>query len=75
MFKQLKAKGVALVAVPASFLMAANSYAADGWDYSAITTGINFASIATGVLAVAALLGGVYAGIKGARIVLGFLRS
>lgn len=48
---------------------------ADGWDYSAVTTGIDFASIATGVLAVAALLAAVYAGIKGARIVLGFLRG
>ena len=45
------------------------------WDYSSLTSGIDFASIATGVLAVAALLAVVYAGIKGARIVLGFLRS
>ncbi|WLV73507.1 hypothetical protein L4Y29_15840 [Pseudomonas aeruginosa] len=34
-----------------------------------------FSTIATGVLAVAALLAAVYAGIKGARVVLGFLRS
>lgn len=74
MIKQLKTKAVALVALPASFVLASNSYA-EGWDYSALTTGIDFSTIAVGVLAVAALLAGVYAGIKGARIVLGFLRS
>ncbi len=48
---------------------------AAGWDYSTLTSGIDFGSIATGVLAVAALLAAVYAGLKGAKIVLGFLRS
>ncbi|GIZ13885.1 major capsid protein [Pseudomonas sp. NCCP-436] len=45
------------------------------WDYSTVTDGISFSTIATGVLAVAGLLAVVYAGIKGARIILGFLRS
>lgn len=45
------------------------------WDYSAVTNDIDFATIATGVLAIAGLLAVVYAGIKGARIVLGFLRG
>lgn len=48
---------------------------ADGWDYSAVMADVDFGTIATGVLAVAALLAVVYAGIKGARIVLGFLRG
>lgn len=61
------------LAVP--FIAAASVSHAAGWDYSTVTTGIDFASIATGVLAVAGLLAVVYAGIKGARIVLGFLRS
>lgn len=48
---------------------------AAGWDYSAVMSDIDFGTIATGVLAVAALLAVVYAGIKGAKIVLGFLRG
>lgn len=48
---------------------------AAGWDYSAVTSDIDFATIAVGVLAVAGLLATVYAGIKGAKIVLGFLRG
>ncbi len=61
------------LAIPFS-IAAANSHAA-GWDYGPLTDGIDFASIATGVLAVAGLLAVVYAGIKGAKIVLGFLRG
>lgn len=61
------------LAIPFS-IAAAGAHAA-GWDYSDLTSSIDFASIATGVLAVAALLAVVYAGIKGARIVLGFLRG
>lgn len=71
-----KNKLAAWAIVPVTAVMAPSVFAAEGgWDYSSITSGIDFGSIATGVLAVAALLGGVYAGIKGARIVLGFLRS
>jgi len=54
--------------------VSAQSHAA-GWDYSTLTDGVDFSTIATGVLAVAAMLAAVYAGIKGARVVLGFLRS
>lgn len=61
------------LAIPFS-IAAANSHAA-GWDYSGLTDGIDFGTIAVGVLAVAGLLAAVYAGIKGARIVLGFLRG
>jgi len=61
------------LAVP--FIAAASASHAAGWDYSALTDGVDFSTIAGGVLAVAALLAAVYAGIKGARVVLGFLRS
>jgi len=54
--------------------VSAQSHAA-GWDYSTLTDGVDFSTIATGVLAVAAMLASVYAGIKGAKVVLGFLRS
>ncbi len=57
------------------FMVAAASASAAGWDYSALTSDIDFSTIATGVLAVAALLAAVYAGIKGARVVLSFLRG
>lgn len=61
------------LAVP--FIAAASASYAAGWDYSTLTDGVDFSTIAGGVLAVAALLAAVYAGIKGARVVLGFLRS
>lgn len=61
------------LAIPFS-LVAAGAHAA-GWDYSTLTSGVDFGSIATGVLAVAALLAAVYAGIKGAKVVLAFLRG
>jgi hypothetical protein len=57
------------------FAAAAAAANAAGWDYSALTSDIDFSTIATGVLAVAALLAAVYAGIKGARVVLSFLRG
>lgn len=43
-------------------------------DYTAITTAVNFAGVLTGVGVVAAALAGVYVAIKGANILLGFLR-
>lgn len=61
------------LAIPFS-IAAANSHAA-GWDYSAVMADVDFSTIAVGVLAVAGLLAAVYAGIKGAKIVLGFLRG
>lgn len=71
-----KLKGVSrdlLIALP--FAAVGTSAFAEGWDYSSVTTGIDFATIAVGVLAIAGLLAAVYAGIKGAKIVLGFLRG
>ncbi|WJZ46456.1 major coat protein [Pseudomonas phage PMBT54] len=62
---------VAVTAVSAPSVFAAE---AAKWDYTQITTGVDFSGIATGVLSVAAVLAGIYAGIKGARIVLGFLK-
>lgn len=61
------------LAVP--FIAAASASHAAGWDYASLTDAVDFTTIGTAVLAVAALLAVVYAGIKGARIVLGFLRS
>jgi len=44
-------------------------------DYSAIISAIDFASALTAIGAVAAALGALYIGIKGARVVIGFLKS
>ena len=62
--------------VAATALTAPAVFAADpvAVDYSSITTGINFDGIVTGVLGVAAALAAVYAGIKGAQLLLSFLR-
>ena len=74
MIKQMKKwAGASAIALSVAFGVTAPAHAS--WDYASLTTAIDFSSIATGVLAVAALLAAVYAGIKGARIVLGFLRS
>lgn len=43
-------------------------------DYSSVMAGVNFSGIVTGVLGVAAALAAVYAGIKGAQLLLSFLR-
>ena len=74
MFKKFVA-----VAVPAVILSVAAvpAFAVEGaaaWDYSVLTSSIDFSSVSVAVLAVAGILAGVYAGIKGARIVLAFLR-
>lgn len=73
MFKNMKKQVAVVSAATGALVLSTASHAS--WDYSTLTDGIDFGSIATGVLAVAALLAAVYAGIKGARVVLGFLRS
>ena len=75
MFKKVSNKALAVVAFTS--VVSANPFAAEGAvarDYTQLTSGIDFSQIGTGVLAVAALLAAVYAGIKGAKIVLAFLR-
>lgn len=73
MFKKSVAVAVSAVALAVS---APAVFAAEGpgWDHTGLTSSIDFSTISVGVLAVAGVLAGVYAGIKGARIVLGFLR-
>lgn len=74
MLKKIGKKSVAAVFFASA--VSANAFAAaTPWDYSTLTTGIDFSAIGVGVLAVAALLAAVYAGIRGAKIVLGFLKS
>ena len=75
MFKKTVATVVSTVVVAVS---APSVFAADatgGWDYTGLTSSLDFSTISVGVLAVAGILAAVYAGIKGAKIVLGFLRG
>ena len=75
MFK--KSVAIAFSAVAAA-VAAPSVFAADptaGWDYSGLTSSIDFSTISIGVLSVAGSLAAVYAGIKGAKIVLAFLRG
>lgn len=74
MFKQIK-KHAAIAATATTALAVSSQSYAQGWDYATLTAGVDYTSIGTGVLAVAAMLAAVYAGIKGARVILGFLRS
>lgn len=74
MFKQIK-KHAAIAATATTALAVSSQSYAEGWDYATLTAGVDYTSIGTGVLAVAAMLAAVYAGIKGARVILGFLRS
>ena len=73
MFKQIK-KHAAIAATATTALAVSSQSYAEGWDYATLTAGVDYTSIGTGVLAVAAMLAAVYAGIKGARVILGFLR-
>lgn len=74
MFKSMKKQVAIAAAAGTALAVSAQSHAA-GWDYATLTAGVDFSTIGTGVLAVAAMLAAVYAGIKGAKVVLGFLRS
>lgn len=77
--KKLFVASAALAATGALIVSSPSVFAADAattsWDYSKLTSGVDFASIGVGVLAVAGILAGVYAGIRGAKIVLGFLKA
>lgn len=74
MFKKFGLKSVAAVAVASAISLNASA-AATPWDYSTLTSSIDFSTISVGILAVAAILAALYAGIKGTKIVLSFIRS
>lgn len=48
---------------------------AAGADYSTITAAVDWTSVVTGVLAVAALVAAVYVAVKGAKMLLGMIRG
>lgn len=51
------------------------SFAADPIDLSSLTSAVNFSSVITAVLAIAAILMGVYVALKGVNIVLGMIKG
>ena len=54
---------------------AAGSASAAGADFSAITAAVDWGTVITGILAVAALAAAVYVAVKGAKMLLGMLKS
>ena len=73
--KMLAARGSALTAVGVAALAHAEVAAADGPDFSTLTSGIDFSTVTTGILAVAATLITVYVAIKGAKILMSMVRG
>lgn len=59
----------------APFALAQTAPAATGPDLAPLTSAIDFSTVITAVLAIAGLLATVYLAIKGAKIVLGMLKS
>jgi hypothetical protein len=71
--KNAVVRGTAVVAVAASPVLAHAQ--ASGVDFTSLTSGINFGTVVTAVMAVALALVGVYVAVKGAKIVLGMVRG
>lgn len=59
----------------AALVAAAPFVQAAGPDYTALTTGVDFTSTIAAVLAVAALLVGLWLAVRGAKIVIGMVRG
>ena len=54
---------------------AAGSAAAAGPDFSTITSAVDWGSVVTGIIAVAALAAAVYVAVRGAKMLLGMIRG
>lgn len=67
--------GVAVGAVSSALVAPAAFAATGGPDYTALTTGVDFTSTIAAVLAVAALLVGLFLATRGAKIVIGMVRG
>ena len=71
MFANLKARALSLLALSAAALPAF----ATGPDMSSLTTAVDFGTVSTAILSVAASLVVVYVVFKGAKLVIGAVRS
>lgn len=70
----MKTRFLALIAAPASMLAAAPAFAQNATDYSTLTSAVDFSSVKTALLAVAAILVGVLIVRKGIRFVMGAIK-
>lgn len=62
------------LAIASVALVPVASFAA-GPDFSSITSGVDWSTVITGVIAVAALVAAVYVAIRGAKMLVGMIRS
>lgn len=68
-------KGLFVAAVSVVAVASAGTAAAAGPDFTPITAGVDWASVITGILAVAALAAGVYVAVRGSKMLLGMIRG
>jgi len=75
MFKKIGKKSFATIFCTS--VLSANAFAAgeSAWDYSTLTSGIDTTTVTIGILAVAAIMAGLFAGVRLAKLVLSFIRS
>jgi len=71
--QQLKSKLLGLGAVITMGAVSVSAHAAA--DYSTITAGVDWSSIGTAILALAAMIAGVYGVARGSKMLLNFIRS
>lgn len=74
MKKHLK-NGMALVAGFGSSAVAFAQTTATGPDLSSLTSGISMGTVVTGILAVGVTMVGLYAAVKGTKIIIGMVRG
>lgn len=68
MLKKLFAAAAVAVAAPSVF-------AAGSVDYTALTSSLDFSPVTTGAMAIGVAVVGMYAAIKGVKIVIGMVKS
>jgi hypothetical protein len=69
MLKKLFAAAAVAVTAPAVFA------AGEAPDYSSLTSSLDFSTVATGAMAIGAAVIGMYAAIKGVKIVIGMVKG
>jgi len=81
MLMNLKKKVLLGVAVASTAVLAAPVFAqaaptgASSVDFTSLTSSIDFSTVVTGILAVAAIMIGVYVAIKGAKILMSMIKG
>lgn len=68
-------KGLFVAAVSVVAVASTGTAAAAGPDFSIITGAVDWGSVVTGILAVAALAAAVYVAVRGSKMLLGMIRG